>query len=74
MKRKRILSAARRVLAVNAETVIETELLKLRAPFWLRIIGIFDYDRLRDWYKAKEQETEERVKSAARGVYRRAKK
>lgn len=74
MKRKRILTTARRVLAVNSETVIESELLKFKAPIWLRLWGYIDQAPLIAWYHAEERRTVAKVQAAARGIYRRAKK
>lgn len=74
MGRKKILIASRRLLRENGEKVIIGELAKLRAPLWRQILGFFNVEFVRSWYKSQERIIEQRVAAGCKTIYRRAKK
>jgi len=70
MGRKKKITALRHHVAHNVEGLIVQELGKLKAPLWRRILGFFNVEIVRSWYKRKELEVEANLTRAGKNVYR----
>lgn len=62
-KRHKVL---RRAVGQSTEELIISELRKLKAPWWRRVLNY----KLREWYKSQEAKIEARFLRAGRNIYR----